>query len=117
MPWNPRGYGLPLPPPGSRPLGATRNSPVRALLARYRGLAGRQPGLMAGRTPPRVPQVQPARPPAVAGRLFTPLNPKVKRTRQVRDVLGLITSFARQRRIIRLIYRRLRDGATVQRDV
>ena len=116
MPFNPRIYGLPL-PPGRGQLGPTRNSPVRALLARYRGMGQRQPGLIVGRRPPAKPQVRPARPPAVAGRLFSPLNPNVKRTRTVRDVLGLITLFARQHKIIRLIYRRMRDGATIQRDV
>jgi hypothetical protein len=117
VPWNPNSYGLPL-PPNQRQLGLTRNSPVRALIARYRGLSQRQPSLMAGRTPPAKPQVrQPARPPVIGGKLFTPLKPEVQRTRLVRDVLGLITIFARQHKIIRLIYRRLRDGAIIQRDV
>ena len=117
MPFNPRNYGLPL-PRDQRQLGPTRISPVRALLARYRGMGQRQPALMAGRTPPAKPQVrQPARPPVVGGKLFTPIKPEVQRTRIVRDVLGLITIFARQHKVIRLIYRRLRDGAMIQRDV
>lgn len=117
MPLNLGQYGLPLPPGGGRQLGAVRNSPVRALLARYRGLSQRQPGAVVGRIPPQKPQVRPARPPAVAGRLYSPIRPEVQRTRRVRDVLGLITIFARQHKMVRLIYRRMRDGAQIQRDV
>ena len=117
MAFNSRGYGLPL-PPNQKQLGATRNSPVRALLARYRGMAQRQPGSVAGQRPLPKPQVrQPVRPPVVGGKLFTPLTPEVKRTRTVRDVLGLITLFARQHKVIRLIYRRMKDGVMIQRDV
>ena len=116
MSWNPRQYGLPL-PPAARPLGMVRNSPVRALLARYRGLGQRQPGAIAGKMPPQRPQVRSARPPAVAGRLYSPIRPEVQRTRTVRDVLGLITLFARQHKVIRLIYRKMKDGSTIQRDV
>ena len=117
MPWNPRSYGLPL-PPNQRQLGLSRNSPVRALLARYRGMGQRQPNLLAGRVPPAKPQVrQPARPPVIGGKLFSPIKPEVKLTPRVRDVLGLITIFARQHRIIRMVYRRMRDGVIIQRDV
>jgi hypothetical protein len=117
VPFNPMKYGLAL-PPNQRQLSPTRISPVRALLARYRGMSQRQPGLMAGRRPPQKPQVrQPVRPPVVSGKLFTPIKPEVQKTRVVRDALGLITIFARQHRMVRLIYRRLRDGATIQRDV
>jgi hypothetical protein len=117
MAFRPGKYGLPL-PPNQRQLGLTRNSPVRALLARYRGMGQRQPSLLAGRMPPAKPQVrQPVRPPVVGGKLFSPIKPEVQRTRLVRDVLGLITIFAQQHKIIRLIYRRLRDGAIIQRDV
>lgn len=117
MPFNPRSYNLPL-PRDQRQLGATRNSPVRALLARYRGMGQRQPAAMAGRTPPAKPQVrQPVRPPVVGGKLFSPIRPEVQLTRRVRDVLGLITIFAQQHKIIRLIYRRMKDGVIIQRDV
>jgi hypothetical protein len=114
--FNPRRYNLPL-PPNQRQLAAVRNSPLRALLARYRSAAQRQPAVTTGRVPPQIPRVRPARPPAIAGRLFSPLNPDVQRTRTVRDVLGLITQFAQQHKIVRLIYRRMRDGATIQREV
>ena len=116
MPFNPRNYGLPL-PRDQRQLGPTRNSPVRALLARYRGMGQRQPALMEGRIPPAKPQVRPARPPVIGGKLFSPIKPEVRRTRLGRDALALITFFAQQHRVIRLIYRRLRDGAMIQRDV
>ena len=118
MPFNPASYGLPL-PPNQWQLGLARNSPVRALLARYRGLSQRQPALMAGRTPPAKPQVrQPARPPVVGGKLFAPPNPyEVRKTRTVRDALGVITIFARQHKMVRLTYRKMGDGSTVQRYV
>jgi hypothetical protein len=121
MAFNPGSYGLPL-PPNQRQLGMTRNSPVRALLARYRGMAQRQPALMAGRVPPAKPQVkQPARPPVIGGKLFAPTTPpapyQVTKTRTTRDALGIITVFARQNKMVRLSYRRMRDGATVQRLV
>jgi hypothetical protein len=116
MPFNPRSYGLPL-PRDQRQLGLTRNSPVRALLARYRGLSQRQPGLMAGRTLPAKPQVKPARPPVIGGKLFSPVRPEVKVTRRVRDILGLITIFAQQHKVIRLIYKKMKDGRIIQRDV
>jgi hypothetical protein len=121
MPFNPMKYGLAL-PPNQRQLGAVRNSPVRSLLARYRGLSQRQPGLMAGRRPSAKPQVrQPARPPVIGGKLFKPGAPvkpyQVTRTRTVRDALGIITDFARQNKMVRLSYRRMRDGAVVTRDV
>lgn len=121
MPFNPGHYGLPL-PGDQRQLGMTRNSPVRALLARYRGMAQRQPAMMAGRRPPATPQVrQPARPPVVGGKLFFPpkgVKPyQVKETRRVRDALGIVTLFARQHKMVKLTYKRMRDGAVVQRDV
>lgn len=122
MPFNPRGYGLPL-PPNQRQLGPARNSPVRALLARYRGMGQRQPGSVAGQRPLPKPQVaQPARPPVIGGKKFTPAKPKptpyqVTRTRTVRDALALVTVFARQHKMVRLVYRRMRDGAIVERDV
>jgi hypothetical protein len=118
MVWNPQSYGLPL-PGNQRSLGLTRNSPVRSLLARYRGLGQRQPSLLAGRTPPQKPQVrQPARPPVIGGKLFTPPNPyQVTKTRTVRDALGLITVFARQHKMVRLTYRKMKDNSVIQRLV
>jgi predicted DNA-binding transcriptional regulator YafY len=80
-------------------------------------MAQRQPGAVVGQRPPAKPQVRPAGKPAVAGKLFSPIRPEVQRTRLVRDVLGLITFFAQQHRVIRLIYRKLKDGSTIQRDV
>lgn len=116
MAFSPGKYGLPL-PRDQRQLGMTRNSPVRALLARYRGLSQRQPALMAGRTPPQKPQVKPTGKPVVGGKLFSPVRPEVQRTRRVRDVLGLITIFAQQHKVIRLVYKKMKDGSIIQRDI
>jgi hypothetical protein len=110
MAFNPRKYGLPL-PPNARQLGAVRNSPVRALLARYRGRTGAT-GITTAAPVPAPTQRQ-----YVPGRRFTPISKGLKKTYTVRDTLGLITKFARQKKLVRLIYRRMRDGAIIQREV
>jgi predicted DNA-binding transcriptional regulator YafY len=53
----------------------------------------------------------------IGGKLFTPVRPGVKVTKTTRDILGIITFFARKRQVINLIYRRMRDGAIIQRSV
>lgn len=107
--FNPRSYGLPL-PPNNRQLSAVRNSPVRALLARFRGL-GTRTGFQ---TPP---QVAPVRKQFIPGRAFSPIDPHLKSTRKVRDVLSLISEYAQQGKVVRLIYRKMEDGSVVQRTV
>jgi predicted DNA-binding transcriptional regulator YafY len=57
----------------------------------------------------------------IGGKLFKPNAPvkpyQVEKTRGVRDALGIITVFARQNKMIRLTYRKMADGSTVQRYV
>lgn len=111
--WNPNRYGLPL-PPNQRQLSAVRNSPVRALLARYRNRVTGAAGIPSSQRPPLI---NPQKTQYVPGKRFTPINPNLKKTYSVRDALSLITNYARQGKVVRLIYRRMRDGAVVQRDV
>jgi predicted DNA-binding transcriptional regulator YafY len=108
MAWNPTQYRLPL-PPNQRQLSAVRNSPVRALLARYRSASG---------TVIRPPRIQPpASRQFVPGKKFTPISPDLKKTKTVRDALGLISACARQGKMVRIIYRKMKDGSIVQRTV
>lgn len=104
--FNPSQYHLTL-PPNRRQLAPTRISKVRALLARVRSAA--RPAVQA--------PVGPGRRQPVAGRLFTPIHPDVREPRTVRDTLSLITVYAQRRKLIQLTYRRIQDGAIVQRLV
>jgi hypothetical protein len=113
MPFNPRNYGLPL-PPNQRQLSAVRNSPVRALLARYRGRVSGAKGIPA---PGQQPPINPQKTQYVPGKRFSPLTPNLKKTYTVRDSLSLIANYARQGKVVRLIYRRMKDGAIIQREV
>jgi hypothetical protein len=106
--------GLPM-PPDRRQLPPTRVSPVRTLLAKMRfGAKAPLPRLTA---PPVLKQT-PNRAQPVPGNLYKPPSEGKVWTSNPREILSLISRFARERKVIIIRYRAKKHGmAIVTRSV
>lgn len=98
-------YGLPLPPNrGTLPSGA-RPSKVKSLLARYQALNGKRSRVPTNKSP------------VLSAQVYKPPQQQQTWTNSPRDILTLISRFARQRKIIIIRYRKKNTGETVTRAV